>query len=254
MYIKRTIENVVINESKNIPVVMVYGPRQVGKSCMLNYLKKQHKIIVNEMISLRNDKYKKLAINDPEQFLIDHPFPVVIDEIQLAPNLFSYISNIVDEQRLTNKKESNGMYFLTGSESIELIKNASETLAGRVSLLAMNSLSYKEINNQIQLPFLPDYNQLFKTPTKILTTESIYKNIFIGGYPEIISNPNIDIEIFFESYIKTYIQRDVTKIINIIDETKFRKFIETVAARTGQEYIVDELAKDNNIDNKTVEK
>jgi predicted AAA+ superfamily ATPase len=118
----------------------------------------------------------------------------------------------------------------------------------------MSSLSYKEINNQEQTPFLPNYDALHHSNSSMLTTDELYKNIFLGGYPEVIANPNIDLETFFESYISTYIQKDVTKIVNIFDQTKFRKFVETVAARTGQECIINELARDNDIDNKTVEK
>jgi predicted AAA+ superfamily ATPase len=146
-----------------------------------------------------------------------------------------------------------GMYFLTGSESIKLIKNAEESLAGRVALLEMNTLSNSEIYNYDSNEFIPNINKLNREYVSF-DDNTLYQRIFTGGYPELYKNKNIDRDIFFESYIDTYIEKDVTEIINIQNKMLFRKFLRIIAARTACELIYENIAQDVGVDLTTIKR
>jgi predicted AAA+ superfamily ATPase len=146
-----------------------------------------------------------------------------------------------------------GMYFLTGSESIKLIKGVKESLAGRVALLEMNTLSNNEIYQYESVPFIPNTNKHKRKPISF-NDQKLFKRIFKGGYPELYKNSKIDRDIFFESYIETYIEKDVSEIITIKDKMLFRKFLRIVAARTGNELICNNVAQDVGVDLTTVKR
>lgn len=254
-YINRTIEPIIIDLSKSFPVVMITGPRQVGKSTLLNYIKESIDSNINK-VTLDDLQIRTLAIEDPKLFLEMYQPPIIIDEFQYAHDLLSYIKIEVDNRRLkefVDGNTSNGMYYLTGSQSFLAMKQASESLAGRVGIVNLHGLSNKELNNEKQNLFIPDIKELKKEKNnnKNMTLNETFERIFKGGYPEIYANANITREMFFEAYIKTYIEKDIRQLINIKDEIKFMKFMVSVAARTGQELNLNHIANDAEISNPT---
>ena len=256
-YIKRSVENKLEQLSKSFPVIMITGSRQVGKTALLNNLQKQSKSEIN-YVSLDNLSVRALAKEEPELFLERYKAPLIIDEFQYAPDLLSYIKIIVDEKKqehLENEKvQSMGLYYLTGSQVFHTMKSVSESLAGRVGILELYPLSNREIENKNEDFFLPIYENLEnKEKTKRLDVDKVYEKILKGSYPELYSNPNIEPRDFFESYIKTYIERDIRELINVKDETKFLKFIESVAVRTGQELNINDISNSIEINNMTVQ-
>lgn len=257
-YIKRTIENSVKKMAESFPVVMVTGPRQVGKTTLLNMIVKDNCLNGINYISLDDLNVRTLAIEDPELFLRTYDFPLIIDEFQYAPMLLSYIKIIVDKKRLENlensKIKSNGLFYLTGSQAFQTMKNITESLAGRVGILDLYGLSNREINGLKEDIFIPDSSILKqKEETKKLSTIKLYERIIKGSYPELYRNKEIDKNKYFETYIRTYIERDIRQIINVQDELKFLKFINNLAARTGQELNITDVCNGIGIANSTAE-
>lgn len=253
-YINRTIEKSVNEISKTFPVVMITGPRQVGKTTLLNRIREEKNL---NYVSLDDLKARSLAIEDPELFLRTYEYPLIIDEFQYAPNLLSYIKIIVDEKRLAKLKEntnSNGLFYLTGSQAFQSMKNVSESLAGRVGILDLYGLSNREINNKEEKIFIPKL-QILKEKEKCerLSMQKLYERILNGSYPQIHIDKKIDREKYYETYIRTYIERDIRDLINIKDETKFLKFISNIAARTGQELNMTDICNSIEISNATGE-
>ena len=254
-YISRTIEETVINLSKSFPVVMITGARQVGKTTLLYHIAgKLGKDI--KRVSLDNIAARTLAIEDPQLLLETYPPPIIIDEFQYAPDLLSYIKIEIDNKRfseLNGGEPSAGMFFLTGSQRFEAMEQISESLAGRVAIIDMYGFSNKELNSAVQYPFVPDIGSLRneKNAEDNMSMKEVFKRIFKGSFPEIYANENLQRDVFFENYIKTYIEKDIRKLINIKDEVKFMKFMVSVAARTGQELNLSEICNDTDISNPT---
>lgn len=257
-YIRRNIEDSLSSLIDFFPVIMITGPRQVGKTTLLEHLLQNSDKKIN-YVSLDNLTLRSKAIEDPELFIKTYDTPLVIDEFQYAPNLLSYIKIKVDEARknrlFNDGKETNGMYYLTGSEVFKTMDDVSESLAGRVGILDLYGLSARELEGKKEEMFLPDI-KLIKKKEKLnsVSVQAIFERIINGGFPELI---NCDInmrEKFFETYIRTYIERDIRKLINVKDENKFLKFIASVAVRTGQEYNAADIARDVEITSKTADK
>ena len=244
-YIKRNIENVVKKLATQFPVVMITGPRQVGKTTMLRHIGQNF-----NYVSLDNLNARELALTDPELFLETYETPLIIDEFQYAPNLLSYIKIKVDESRfnnLINNKTSEAMYYLTGSQSFVSMKNISESLAGRVGIIEMNSFSQSELKGVHNACFVPEIEKLKTIEKGKMTNKEIFSKIFKGNYPELYVNKNLTSDKFYESYVKTYIERDIRDLINIQDEVKFMKFMTSLAARTGEELNITTVANDAEI-------
>ncbi len=222
--------------SKTRRVVLVTGPRQVGKTTMLKMIKEEKR----KYISLDDLNIRKLAQDDPKLFMMTYTPPVIIDEIQYAPNLLPFIKLEVDN---SNKK---GEYWLTGSQKLELMKGVSESLAGRVGIFEMNSLSYAEKHNFKSNIFDP---RKLKKKSAINPTE-LFEEIFKGGMPEYYID-NIDRKTFFDDYIKTYIERDVRDLTQVGNIVAFEKFLVSVAARTGEILNYKSISEDAGIDEKT---
>ena len=256
-YKTRTIEkslNALIN---TCPVIMLTGPRQVGKTTLLNHLVATSKEKIN-YISLDNLLIRSQAIEDPELFLRTYETPLIIDEFQYAPELLSYIKIKVDNARQNamfgDGKKVGTLYYLTGSQAFQTMQNVSESLAGRVGILDLYGFSQREIENKEETIFLPDITILKnKERTRTKTTSEIFEKIINGSYPEVNNQEGRNREQFYEAYIRTYIERDIRQLINIKDENKFLKFISSVAARTAQEYNAMDIANDVGIDSKTVD-
>ena len=253
----RTISETLVKISSAWPVLLLTGPRQVGKSSVLLMMKKKDR----KHVSLDDLIVRDLALNDPQAFLQKYSPPVIIDEIQYAPNLFPYIKIWVDEHRyeykLKGKKSTDpaGAFWLTGSQKYSLMKGMQESLAGRIAIIDLLGFSYKEITGKPKesKPFWPDDIDITKK-TKKHTVMEIYKYIWNGSFPELITNPAMGHDKFFSSYLQTYIGRDVKDYHGAINELKFYKFIRAVAVRTGSLINYEDLASDCEIDRRTAQK
>ncbi|MBQ9011767.1 MAG: ATP-binding protein [Bacilli bacterium] len=256
-YINRTIENTIDKYIGIYPVIMITGPRQVGKTTLLNHLATKEKEKIN-YITLDDMLIRTKANEDPELFLRTHEPPLIIDEFQYAPNLLSYIKIIVDEARKNemfgSKKKVGTLYYLTGSQVFQTMKNVSDSLAGRIGIFDLYAFSNREINKEKEEIFIPNIEKLkLKTPSKKLPTLKLFEKILKGGYPEIHFGNKVNYENYYSNYIRTYIERDIRSIINIKDENKFVKFISSLAARTAQELSSSAIANDIGIDHKTID-
>lgn len=244
-YISRTLENVVLEASKEYPVVLVTGPRQVGKTTMLKKLMEGSD---RGYVSLDDLNERNLAKTDPEFFLQLHKPPVLIDEVQYAPELFTYIKIYVD------KNQNRGDFWLTGSQVFKLMKGIQESLAGRVAVLSLTTLSQAESFGGGREPFAIDLEALSlrsrgRKPADIRET---FDRIFKGSMPAVISGKNSNSQIFYSSYLTTYIERDIRELSDSIDSLKFLRFITAVAARCGQMLNTADIARDADINQKQV--
>lgn len=242
MYIPRIMESKLKYLSEHFPVVMVCGARQVGKTTLLNQIKKEKGNI--QYVTLDYPRIRTLAREDPELFLQQYPAPLIIDEIQYATELLPYI------KIRTDREQQNGRYYLTGSQMFHMMKNVSESLAGRVGILSMYSLSRAEIEGRQSVPFLSDRIPMMESED---TITDIFQKIYRGGMPRMITDDGLQPEDYFGSYMQTYLERDIRSLITIKDESKFLKFISCAAARTSQELNLADLGKDVEIDRKTAE-
>ena len=239
-YIARNLEKVVLEVTKEYPVVLVTGPRQVGKTTMLQKLMEGTD---RNYVSLDDLNERNLAKTDPEMFLQLHKPPILIDEVQYAPELFVYIKIHVD------KYHNAGDFWLTGSQVFKLMSGIQESLAGRVAVLSLTSLSQAEICGGEMQPFTLDIEKLSarRKERTAADTGVIFDWIFRGSMPAIVSEKNSNSQIFYSSYLTTYIERDVREVSDAIDSLTFLHFITAVAARCGQILNIAEIARDADI-------
>ena len=221
-------------------------PTSSWKTRMLTELqKKENK--GRTYVSLDDFNTRELAKTDPALFLELYKPPVIIDEVQYAPELFTYIKIYVDENY------NPGDFWLTGSQVFSLMKGVKESLAGRVAILNMTPLSRREIIGVEPLAFKVDFDLLLNESKKMdkLSLKEVYESIWVGSMPGVISRKYTNLNIFYSSYISTYINRDVRDISSTVDVLKFNKFIIAIAARTSQLLNYSSLAVDVDIDVKT---
>lgn len=242
-YIRRSLESVVGSVTQEYPVVLLTGPRQVGKTTML---KKLMEGTERGYVSLDDLTERALAKNDPELFLQLHKPPLLIDEVQYAPELFPYI------KILTDREHTPGAFWLTGSQIFRFMRGVSESLAGRAAVLSMTSLSQAEICGAQMEPFRIDLESLQKRAgqRKAADVGEIYERIYRGSMPAVVSGAVSSGNIFYSSYISTYIERDVKELSESIDSLRFLRFVTAVAARCGQLLNVADIARDADINQK----
>ncbi|MCL2067649.1 MAG: ATP-binding protein [Treponema sp.] len=245
--ISRHAEDALSDLIGSFPIVLVTGPRQIGKSTLLKNAKRTRKI---PYISF-DDPAEIMAVKaDPKSFLSMHKPPVIFDEIQYVQELFPYLKIEADK----NKKK--GMYFLTGSQQFHLMKDASESLVGRIGILQLMGLSMREIRrDKFNKPFVP-VNEYFLARKKGIANYSpgeIWKIIHTGFYPAVITGYSKQ-KAFYDSYIKTYIERDVRALANVGDELQFMQFITVAASRTSQMLNYRDIARDVQISEPTAKK
>lgn len=246
-YIKRDIEDKIISLSKEYSCILITGPRQVGKTTVLRQLMDDNR----EYVTLDDMDERSLAKRDPAMFLQIHSTPIMIDEVQYAPELFSYIKMEID------KGAAPGTYWLTGSQAFKLMELAQESLAGRVAILHMSSLSQHEICGSGDCaPFTLDLVALKareKTNAPADIAE-IYDRIWKGSMPGLASGKFSDRDVFYSSYLQTYIDRDVKEQVQLADPLLFRDFVRAAACRAGQMLNVHDIAQDVGVSNDTAKR
>ena len=245
-YIKRNMEDQIKKLSRQYSAILVTGPRQSGKTTMLRFLADQENI-GRDYVSLDDLTERDIAKNDPALFLQLHKPPVLIDEVQYAPELFSYIKMYIDEHH------NPGDFWMTGSQIFRLMRGVRESLAGRVALLHMSPMSQREITGNPCIPFTVDFEKLLAESKKIspVTVPDIFKRIWQGCMPGLISGEYDNREMYYSSYISTYIERDVREISGEVDVLKFNRFVIAVAARVSQLLNYTSVAEDADIDIQT---
>lgn len=237
MYIKRLIEKTIINTLKAFPVLILTGARQSGKTTLLKHLFSD----TFNYISLDELDIRSLAINDPREFLARFKAPLIIDEIQNAPQLLHYIKAVVDRERV------NGRFIITSSQQFPLMKNVSESLAGRAAILNLYPFMIEEITGNYLTEEKSINNFLKKISSqKISTSPKIDLGTWLlgGGYPGLFVNSQISKNIWFSSYIQTYIDRDVRGNIKNENLNDFERFLKLIAGRTAQELSYSNLSRD----------
>ena len=247
MYITRHMEKPVMELNEQYPVLLLTGPRQVGKTTML-----EHLIEVEgkgrKKVSLDDLTLRELAKTDPKMFFQLYQPPLLIDEVQYAPELFPYIKIMVDE------RHQPGDFWLTGSQLFKMMEGVQESLAGRVALLHLSPLSQSEIMKRppeppfsLELPLLSER----QNGRQMLNTPEVFQHIHQGGMPALVTGTYSNASIFYSSYNDTYMERDVRRLSNDIDSLKFLRFLRSVAARTSQQVNYKGIADDAEIDQTT---
>ena len=245
-YISRHMESRVLELSKSYAAILLTGPRQAGKMTMLRSLAEKENR-GREYVSLDDLMARDMAKNDPALFLQIHKPPVLIDEVQYAPELFTYIKIHIDEHH------NPGDFWMTGSQIFRLMRGVQESLAGRVALLHMSPMSQREMIGADCIPFTTNLNLLMEECKKIkpVDTPALFERIWKGSMPGIVSGLYSDRNLYYSSYLSTYVERDVRDISGTVDALKFHRFVTAVAARASQLLNYHALAEDADIDVQT---
>lgn len=243
MYRHRTLERILPKLSKTFPVLLLTGPRQVGKTTLLHHLSQQTAGKARRRaVSLDEFEIRSLARNDPGLFLQQYRPPLLIDEIQHAPQLLPYLKAEVD------RHGTMGAYWLTGSQQFHLMKGVSESLAGRVGIVKLLGLSQAE---EQAWPFrdrpwrpgraLP---QALPAPP---TLPQLFRTIVRGAFPRLLRRPAPPLDVFYGSYLQTYIDRDLRDLVKAASLPSFEKFVRVCAARTASLLNLSDLARDSDV-------
>ena len=247
-YIHRTLEQKIMDISRDYSCLLLIGPRQVGKTTMLEHLMKGS---ARRKVTLDDAENRRLAQSDPALFLEMHPAPVLIDEVQYAPQLFSYIKIKVDNGAAP------GSYWLTGSQAFQLMELAQESLAGRTAIVHMSALSQSELygdGTTEPLSINPEKLNHRKEHLSSCNSVEMFERIWSGGMPGHRSGRYTDRDVFYSSYIQTYINRDVSDMIPGVDKLLFADFIRAAACRVGQLLNTHDIAQDVGVSDDTAKR
>ena len=237
MYISREIEPAFERLLGQFKVVLVTGSRQVGKTTMIKHCLGGR----YGYVTLDDPAALNAAMSDPALFFQDHPLPLVIDEVQYAPELFRYIKLIVDAS------DARGQIVLTGSQSYHLMQGVAESLAGRVGILELSGISLREELGSVgRGAYVPGVSELSDARSK-----DLWQRIWQGGMPDVVTGM-VDWDTYYTNYEKTYLERDVRDLVNVRDMSAFYRFLVATAARTGQLLTMSDIANDAGVDAKTV--
>ncbi len=240
-YIRRAIEDVALRTDKTFKGIVVTGARQTGKTKMIRTLFPDKKYV-----PIDDPFIEEQANENPNMFMMVNPAPAIYDEVQRAPGLFRYIKIACDAA------EEKGLFCLSGSQPLELMEKASESLSGRVGIIELLPLSQREIDRDPFIaPFLPTMEYIRDRNKTVKAPENLWERIHRGGYPE-LQDPEVDWSMFFSSYVKTYLERDVRCLTAVQDLNDFRRFMVAVAARTGQMVNYSNIASEIGKDQSTV--
>jgi predicted AAA+ superfamily ATPase len=240
-YYAREMKACWLDATKQFPVLLLTGPRQVGKTTLLRHLSDKNR----RYVTLDDPSLRALAKEDPALFLQRFEPPLLIDEIQYAPELLPSVKMAVDSAR------EPGMFWLTGSQQFQMMKGLAETLAGRVAILNLLGFSNRE-RHRLDLnvsPFLPSAAVLKERQNSAAPTtlKAVYKDIWLGSFPALVAGPVKSRDIFYSSYLQTYLQRDVKDLTQVGNEASFVRFLRACAARTAQMLNLAELARDADV-------
>ncbi|WGE49349.1 ATP-binding protein [Actinobacillus equuli] len=208
---------------KQFPAVLVTGPRQVGKSTLLQHISEDY-----QYVAFDDPMLLSMAKNDPSLFMLNYSGKLILDEVQYAPELFSSLKLAIDKQK------TSGLYLLSGSQAFHLMQNVTESLAGRVAVLKLQGFSLREIQQlDFSLPFIPTQDYIFAREKVVQPIENIWKIIHQGYMPRLYEQET-NWEIYYASYVSTYIERDVRSLTNVSNITDFTRFMVAIAARSGE--------------------
>ena len=233
-YLPRTLETVLSRAAAEFPAVVVTGPRQSGKTTLLRRRFRD----THRYVSLELPDVRVAAESDPRGFLAAHPPPVVFDEVQYAPDLLPYIKEQIDEDR-----DARGRYLLTGSQNLLMLEKVTESLAGRAAWLTLWPLSRREIDETPDLP-LSFRGASAEPAAEPLEFDALWRRLLEGWFPEPVLEPERDVELWHESYLRTYVERDVRNIRQIGDLVQFQIFLRALAHRAGNLLVLSELSRD----------
>lgn len=231
-YIPRSIEPVLRRAAAEFPATLLTGPRQAGKTTLLRHVFAAHNYVSVELPDVR-----AAAGADPRGFLDAYAPPVIIDEVQHAPELLPYIKERIDADR-----GRAGQYLLTGSQNLLLVERITESLAGRTAVLRLLPLSRREARSERDAP-LP-WEPGGRAARRPVSRDELWQEFLRGGYPELVANPGRDVGLWHSSYIQTYLERDVRTLRQVGDLTQFQSFLRGLAARSGQLLNLSDLARD----------
>ena len=246
--IERTVLSTIEDQIRLKPVVLITGARQVGKTTLCRMISEEFGM---KYVTLADGNERMLARTDPEMFIKIHGYPLIIDEIQYAPQLFETIESVVDRERFEDP-DAHGLFILTGSQKYRLMEGISQSMSGRVGVIDVPPVSISEEYGLKENPFTINQISSFERALAINDERDMYSRIIRGMYPEIIRKKRLSPQRFYSDYVDTYIMRDVSEIINVKDRQKFRSFMEIVASFTGQVLVYETVSKTVGIDQKTV--
>lgn len=244
MYLERHIESVIKMAMQQFPSVLVTGPRQVGKSTLLEHVSSGEYTYV----TFDDPLLLQQALEEPGLFMVNHPEDLVLDEVQHCPALFPHLKLRMDREK------RKGMFLLTGSQAFSMMKNVSESLAGRIAILNLHGFSMRELKHiHFNRPFLPDAAYLGEREKSLVHYDSLW-NAIHKGYMPAVNIEDVDWRLYYSSYVKTYIERDVRQLTQVADENRFLSFMVSIAARSGELLNYSSVAKDIGVSLDTVKR